>query len=83
MQNPLIFLYVIMDRKEIQRILLREIDDLIKKNGEDYIFLACPMIGKNSWTLRECREAVEKDINLENGPNLIDDYLNYSREKNK
>ena len=66
-------------RKEAQEFHLKQIDREISEHGEDFIFMAAPQPGKNSWTLAEYRKAVEDDDFLENvcDTKPIDDYLSY------
>jgi hypothetical protein len=66
-------------RKEAQEYLLKQIDREIAERGEDYIFVAAPQPGKNTWTLAEYRKAVENDDYLENGGKVkpVDDMLKY------
>ena len=56
-----------MTREEIKNQLLNEIDKAVKKyGGLDEIMCRAPQIGKNSWTWREYRDAVEQDKPMEN-----------------
>lgn len=69
-------------REEAQKQCLEWLDKEISEKGEDAIFCLAPQIGKNSWTLKECREAVAKDIPMEGWTdNLIDDYINLIKWK--
>ena len=76
-----------MTRDEAKHIALDAINKEIELHGEDYIYLAAPQTGKNSWTLREARESILEDKELENsGSNLIDGILNldkYMKEQTK
>jgi hypothetical protein len=56
---------------------LFHLDKDIRIVGHTYddIFLQVPQTGKNSWTYREYKYAVENDTNLENGCNPIDSIL--------
>ena len=66
-------------RKEAKDFLLKQIDREISEHGEDFIFMAAPQPGKNTWTLAEYRKAIEDDDFLENGGDTkpIDDQLSY------
>ena len=68
-----------MTRDEIKKQLLDEIDKSVKKHGGlDEIFLRAPQVGKNAWTWREYRDAVEQDKPMENTTdNPIDVYIRY------
>lgn len=70
-----------MTRKEAQSAMLEFLDKEIAENGEDSIFLMSPMKGKNSWTLKECKESVIRDEAMEGGINLIDDLIAYYKWK--
>ena len=76
-----------MTRDEAKKIALDAILKEIEKHGEDYVFMCAPQKGKNSWTLREARESILEDKNLEgSSSNLIDGILNldkYMKEKAK
>ena len=76
-----------MTRKEIQQWLLDEFDILIKKYGADSIHVACPKIGKNTWTHQEMRDAIEKDEIPEGYEhNPIDEFIHfieYTEKMNK
>lgn len=73
-----------MTRQEAQNSLLRWIDEEIAKCGENENFMASPKIGKNSWSLKEARESVINDVELEDsGTNLIDDLLNLEKWHNE
>ena len=76
-----------MTREEAKQILLEEIEEYIKKEGEDGIALQCPKLGKNSWTWKEYKEAVINDTDLEGceDSNPIDtliDLENWRKEHN-
>ena len=76
-----------MTREEAKQILLEEIEEYIKKEGEDGIALQCPKPSKNSWTWKEYKEAVVNDTDLEGceDSNPIDtliDLENWRREHN-
>ena len=76
-----------MTREEAKQILLEEIEEYIKKEGEDGIALKCPKLGKNSWTWKEYKEAVVNDTDLEGceDSNPIDtliDLENWRKEHN-
>lgn len=65
-------------RKELQAWLLDEIDLLIKTEGENAIFCQAPKTGKNSWTIKEYRNAVENDTTMdEYYINPIDEFIAY------
>lgn len=68
-----------MTREEVKKQLLNEIDKSAKKRGGlDEIMLRAPQVGKNSWTWREYRDAVEQDKPMENTTdNPIDVYMRY------
>ena len=76
-----------MTREEVKKQLLNEIDKSAEKHGGlDEIFCKAPQVGKNTWTWREYREAVEQDKPMENlNENPIDvyiTYLNYVKKSN-
>ena len=65
-----------MTREEAKKKALDCINEGIEKYGENAPFMKCPMPGKNMWTFKEAKEAVEKDVSLEGiDDNLIDDIL--------
>lgn len=65
-----------MTREEAKKKALDCINKGIEEYGEDAPFMSCPMPGKNTWTFKEAKEAVENDISLEGiNDNLIDDIL--------
>ena len=68
-------------REEARQFLLKQINMEIEEKGEDYILVASPQPGKNTWTLGEYKKAVEDDCCLENGgdSNPIDDQLSYAK----
>lgn len=69
-----------MTRNEAKEIALKSIEEEIEKNGENHIFIAAPQLGKNSWTLKECKEAILNDKPLENSDNnLIDGIINLDK----
>ena len=76
-----------MTRDEAKQIALDAINKEIELHGEDYIYMLAPQKGKNSWTLREAKESILEDKELENsGSNLIDGILNldkYMKEQTK
>ena len=76
-----------MTRDEAKQIALNAINKEIELHGEDYVYMMAPQQGKNSWTLREARESILEDKELENsGSNLIDGILNldkYMKEQAK
>ena len=67
--------FVIMTREEARKIALDNLQEELEKNGPEAIFCASPQPGKNSWTIGEAIESVEKDLPLENGSSIIDDVL--------
>ena len=76
-----------MNREEAKKFALAEIDKDIEKNGEDAIFCKAPQPGKNSWTLKEARESIINDTEMENsGMNIIDsvikldEYINQNKK---
>lgn len=70
-----------MTRKEAQQIALKEIEEGIRQDGEDAVFMMSPKTGKCSWTYKEAKEAVLEDKCLEDsgGTNLIDMVLEYEK----
>ena len=76
-----------MTRGEAKHIALDAINKEIELHGEDYTYMFAPQKGKNSWTLRETKESILEDKELENsGSNLIDGILNldkYMKEQAK
>lgn len=76
-----------MTRDEAKEIALKAIEKEIELHGEDYIYMLAPQKGKNSWTLREAKESILEDKELENSnTNLIDGILNldkYMKEQAK
>lgn len=64
-------------RYQAKLMELFHLDKDIRIVGHTYddIFLQVPQTGKNSWTYREYKYAVENDTNLENGCNPIDSIL--------
>ena len=76
-----------MTRDEAKEIALKAIEKEIELHGEDYIYMLAPQKGKNSWTLREAKESIIEDKELENSnTNLIDGILNldkYMKEQAK
>ena len=74
-----------MTREEAKQILLEEIKEYIKEEGEDGIALQCPKPGKNSWTWKEYKEAVVNDTDLEGceDSNPIDTLLDLEEWKKK
>ena len=76
-----------MTRNEAKQIALNAINKEIELHGEDYIYMLAPQRGKNSWTLREAKESILEDKELENSnTNLIDGILNldkYMKEQTK
>lgn len=74
-----------MDREEAKRILLKSVEENINKFGEDAYAVMMPRKGKNSWTWKEYKEAVENDTDLAEceDSNPIDSYLGYVAWKEK
>ena len=76
-----------MTRDEAKKIALNAINKEIELHGEDYVYMMTPQPGKNSWTLREAKESILEDKELEiSGSNLIDGILNldkYMKEQTK
>lgn len=73
-----------MTRQEAQNSLLRWIDNEIAECGENETFMVSPKTGKNRWTLKEAREAVINDVNLEGcNSNPIDDVLLHEKWKSE
>ena len=65
-------------REQAQKIVLKSIEDEIKKHGEDAVALLSPKKGKSSWTWKELKEAAEKDSCLEDSDmNQIDTLIRY------
>lgn len=70
---------------------LKMINEVIKKEGGESIFIKTPRKGKSSWTCNEVKQAIINDTNLFDGnievknTNPIDDvlrYLKYAEEHN-
>lgn len=76
-----------MTRQEIQQWCIEEYDILIKKYGEDHIYMRAPVTGKSTWTLKELRESVVNGTNPEgldqNDIDRIISYLEYCKERGK
>lgn len=71
-----------MNREQAKQIALHSIQEEIKKHGEDAIFLASPMPGKNSWTNKEALDAIINDVPLEGlDENPIDGVLELDKWK--
>ena len=74
-----------MKREEIQKWCVDEYDILIRKYGEDHVYMKAPKPGKNSWTLKELRESVVNDTipdgMNENDIDLMEKYLKYREEQ--
>ena len=69
-----------MTRNEAKQIALDAINKEIELHGEDYIYMLAPQRGKNSWTLREAKESILEDKELENSnTSLIDGILNLDK----
>ena len=54
-----------MTRGEAKQIALDAINKEIELHGEDYVYMMSPQKGKNSWTLREAKESILEDKELE------------------
>jgi hypothetical protein len=68
-------------REQAQKIVLKSIEDEIKKHGEDAVALLSPKKGKCSWTWKELKEAAEKDVCLEDSNiNQIDSIIRYDAD---
>lgn len=62
-----------MTRQEAKQIALKAINEAIEKHGENCVYMQSPKIGKNTWTLKEAKEAILNDTTLEDtNTNLID-----------
>jgi len=71
-----------MTREEAKQIALKEIEEGIRQEGEDAIFMMSPKTGKCSWTYKEARESILEDKCLEDSNvNLIDMILKYYFKK--
>ena len=73
-------------REQAKEIGIKSLQNEMKRLNKslDDVCLASPMKGKNSWTFRECMEALEQDKCLENsGMNQIDTLLNYEKHLNE
>lgn len=72
------------NRKEIQEKIIKMIEGLIEKNGEDAVFHQSLQPGKNTWSNKEALESVIADRPLDNSnDNLIDMYIKYQNYKEK
>lgn len=73
-----------MTREEAKQLALKEVEEGIRKNGENAIFMMSPKIGKDSWTWKEAKESILEDKALEDSGNynLIDSILKYDEYKN-
>ena len=79
-----------MTREEAKKILLESVEKQIREHGEGAVALMSPRVGKDHWTYKEYKEAVENDTDLAEmkDSNPIDTYLRYvawkeNCEKNK
>ena len=54
-----------MDRETAKQIALDDINKEIEEKGEDTVIMRCPKPGKNSWTAKEYKYAIEHDTTLE------------------
>lgn len=74
-----------MDREEAKKILLESVEKKIREYGEDAVALMSPRKGKDHWTYKEYKEAVENDTDLAEmkNSNPIDTYLRYVKWKEK
>lgn len=69
-----------MNREEAKQIALKEIEEGIRQEGEDAVFMMSPKTGKCSWTYKEARESILEDKCLEgSNDNLIDMVLKYEK----
>ena len=69
-----------LTREEAKEYYLRMLNREIEEHGEDFIYVAAPQIGKNSWTLGEFKKAIENDIPLENyNGDPVDELLDYDK----
>lgn len=68
-----------MTREQAKQILLQQVENDIKRHGEDAIALMSPRVGKDHWTYKEYKEAVVNDTDLEGceDSNPIDMLLSY------
>jgi hypothetical protein len=74
-----------MTREEAKKILLESVEKEIRVHGEDAVALMSPRVGKDHWTYKEYKEAVENDTDLAEmkDSNPIDTYLRYVAWKEK
>jgi hypothetical protein len=74
-----------MNREEAKKILLESVEKQIMEHGEDAVALMSPRVGKDHWTYKEYKEAVENDTDLAEmkDSNPIDTYLRYVAWKEK
>lgn len=69
-----------MTREEAKQIALKEIEEGIRQEGEDAVFMMSPKTGKCSWTYKEAKESILEDKCLEDSNcNLVDLVLNYDK----
>ena len=71
-----------MTRERAQQIGLYLINKEIAEKGLNAVHMKAPMKGKNTWTCKEYKEALENDEDLENADNPIDDILLYEEYLN-
>lgn len=70
------------DRKEIQKKVIKLIEERIEKDGEDGVFTHSAQPGKNTWSNKEVLKSVIEDRPLENtNDNIIDMFINYQNYK--
>lgn len=68
-----------MNREQAKKIGLYYITRWAEQHGWDSVYLAAPKIGKNTWTAREYKDALEQDKCLEEKSNPIDMILDLER----
>lgn len=75
-----------MTRERAKEIALRLVNESIKREGEDGIYMMCPKPGKNTWTYKEAKESILEDKSLEDtNTNIIDlviEYDEYAKKHN-
>mgnify|MGYP006908834966 CR=1 FL=1 len=73
-----------MTREEAKLIALKEIEEGIRQEGENTVFIMSPKTGKCSWTYKEARDSILEDKCLEgSNANLIDMVLKYEKYMEK
>lgn len=72
-----------MTRERAKQLALYFINKEIKEKGIDSIYCMAPQPGKNTWTCRECKEAIEQDKCMLGATNPIDDTLKLEKYLNE